>query len=380
MRNQTSKKILYVITKSTWGGAGRYVYDLATHLPADHYEVSVALGGDGPLKQRLHAQGIRVLELHSLTRDVGMVDISAFLELYRLIKAERPDIIHLNSSKAGILGSLASSLLRIPTIIFTAHGWAHTEERPLISRIAIKAIHVVTVYLCHHVITVSEDTRKRIGILGIIPRRVRVIYNGIGTIGFLERNRARESLVEKTRAQKEHVWIGILAELHPNKGLRYAVEAAAELRRKGERQFSMMIIGEGEEREKLEKLIQKLSLENHVFLAGFLEEASRYLTAFDIFLLPSVKEGFPYSLLEAMAAELATITSDVGGVRELIVHNQTGIIVEPRNVDALTRALAVLVKNPRERHRLGEAVRNRTDMHFTLERMLAETTALYREH
>ncbi len=377
---EKKKKILYVITKSNWGGAQRYVYDLATHLPADRYEVSVALGGGGLLRERLYSQGIRVLELHSLERDMGMGDFSAFLELYRLIRHECPDIIHLNSSKVGILGSLAGRILRVPAIIFTAHGWAHTEDRPLISRILIKALHMITVYLCHHVITVSKKTRKQIGILGIVPRRVRVIYNGIDSVKFLERIQARESLEEKTGAKKEGVWIGILAELHPNKGLRYAVEAAAQLRRKGEEQFSMIIIGEGEERDALEKLIHEFSLENHVFLVGFLKDASHYLTAFDIFLLPSVKEGFPYSLLEAVAAGLGTIASDVGGVRELIVHNQTGIVVEPRSVDALVRALIILVRNPGRCRRLGESLRDRMKVHFTLERMLAETTVLYREN
>lgn len=372
------KKILYIITKSAWGGAQRYVYDLATHLPTDRYEANVALGGTGLLLERLRSRGIRTLEIRSLERDAGMGDLSAWLELYRLIRRERPDIVHLNSSKAGILGSLAARMLRVETIIFTAHGWAHTEERPVLSRALIKSAHFFTVLLSHTVITVSETTRNEMRIFGRIPKRLVVIHNGIETPEFLERERARESLSRTTGAPRESVWIGILAELHPNKGLRYAVEAAAKLRRGGEKQFSMIVIGEGEERGALEKLIRERSLEEHVFLAGFRDDAGTYLKAFDIFVLPSVKEGFPYSILEAGAAGLAVAASDTGGIRELISRDKTGITVRPRDTDALARALTTLARNPEERRRLGAALCSTVREHFTLERMLAETTALYR--
>src|SRR3989338_6435442 len=109
------KKILYVITKSNWGGAQRYVYDLAVHFGADEkYEIVVALGGTGELKRKLGEKNIRVVELAGLKRDIKILgDIRAFFEILKLLHEEKPNIVHLNSSKAGLLGSIAAFFCRL---------------------------------------------------------------------------------------------------------------------------------------------------------------------------------------------------------------------------------------------------------------------------
>src|SRR4051812_14312990 len=120
MEQNTKKKILFVITKSNWGGAQKYVYDLASSLPKDSYESVVVFGGEGPLATRLQEAGIRTISVKSLQRDVNIFgDIKSLFELLSIFKREKADVVHVNSSKVGGLGAFAARCAGIPRIIFT---------------------------------------------------------------------------------------------------------------------------------------------------------------------------------------------------------------------------------------------------------------------
>ena len=163
MKENTKKKIIYCITKANWGGAQKYVYDLATSVDPDLYNVLVLVGGDGSLVNKLKDRGIKVIILKSLARDVSFIkDIMSFFRLLKIFHQEKPDIIHLNSSKMGLIGSLAGRILRIPKIIFTGHGWAFNEDRSIFQKKIIYFLHKLTIHLAHTVIAVSEQTKNQI--------------------------------------------------------------------------------------------------------------------------------------------------------------------------------------------------------------------------
>ena len=175
MRKKTAKtKVLYIITKSNWGGVQRYVFDMATNVAKNGYEAVVTFGGEGTLKNNLENVGIRTISISNLKRDVNMFsEWKVFFNLLKILKAERPDVVHLNSSKIGGLGALAVRVYNIlpqgkmlrsnkltklkARIIFTAHGWAYKEERSSVSRKMIKFFSWLTVMLSHATITVSVN-------------------------------------------------------------------------------------------------------------------------------------------------------------------------------------------------------------------------------
>src|SRR3989338_2906495 len=128
--HERKRKILYVITKGSWGGAQRYVFDLATSLSKNEFDVEVAVGEGSFLKERLTAHGIRVVSVPALQRDVSFVkEIHSFLFLYKIFRTfPRPDIVHLNSSKAGALGALAARIAGVPRTVFTAHAFLESGE------------------------------------------------------------------------------------------------------------------------------------------------------------------------------------------------------------------------------------------------------------
>ena len=294
------RKVLYVITKSNWGGAQRYVFDLATNLPKQDFDVSVILGGDGLLAQKLQQEKTSVYRSLFMQRDMSMLaDIKSFFELYRLFKQIQPDVVHLNSSKAGGVGALAARMAGVKNIIFTVHGLPEDEPRGVLARLLIKVATRLTFALCDKVITVSKDNQRRV-------RGSVLIYNGIGPIVFGTGDTIRSAFPPGVTIT------GTIGELNKNKNQQALIEEA-----KRTPNMFVAIIGEGEMRGELERLINKYNLNNRVKLFGFLP-AAEVLKGFDIFALPSLKEGLPYVLLEAKQAGLPIVANRVGGIGEIL--------------------------------------------------------------
>lgn len=372
-------KVIFVITKSNFGGAQKYVYDLATNLPKDRFDVVVALGGSGILTQKLQKQNIRVIPILSLMRDVHVTnDLSAFFELQSIFRSEKPDIVHLNSTKAGGVGALAARLARVPKIIFTAHGWAFNEERPEWQRLIIKFFSWIMVVLSHETIAISDAVKNDAKNWPFVSDKISVIKNGINEPGFFSRSEARTFIKSKMSVEiPENAFIiGTIAELHKSKGLQYAVEAFAKLIPDNPLLY-YVILGGGEEKERLESLVELHKLQGHVFLLGFVDDAARFLPAFDVFLLPSVTEGLALVLLETGFAKLPAIASRVGGIPEVIENEKTGLLVPPRNPDAIASAIMKLFKSQPIRSALGAALHEKTLRDFSFTRVMTETTDLY---
>lgn len=338
-------KTLYVITKSNWGGAQKYVFDQATmRLKYPDARVAVALGGNGELAQRLIKAGVPIHQIPHLERDVNpFKDISVCTALFSIYKNEQPDIIHLNSSKIGVLGALVGHIYNIVAkkktkIIFTAHGWAFNEDRNIISKYLIKSLSYLTVQLCHEIIVLSKFEHDQVAHWRSASKKLRIEKLRISPIQFKHREEARQMLIARNPRLAEHLnkkWLGTIAELHPNKGLAFGVEAVCEL---CDKNMIWIIIGEGEARVRLQKLILDENLYNKIFLIGYVPHASEILKAFDVFMLPSIKEGLPYVLLEAEQAKLPIIATNVGGIPEYFTtpHNS---IVPVKNVIKLTEAI-----------------------------------------
>ena len=302
------KKILYVITKSNWGGAQRYVFDLATHLPKDRFDVSVALGGGGLLTQKLQEKNIMIYHSTFLGRDISFgKDIKSFFELYRLFKKICPDVVHLNSSKAGGVGALASRFAGVPKIIFAAHGWPFWEQRNFFSRTLIWLASWLTVILSHKVIVISDYDLRVARRMPFVGGKVVRIYNGIE----LPMQFASGELIRRAFHAGAQI-TGTIGELTKNKNQIALIEEA-----KKNSAMCVAVVGEGELRGFLENKIKAYGLQERVKLFGFMP-AAEVLKGFDTFALPSLKEGLPYVLLEARAAGLPIVANRIGGVGEIL--------------------------------------------------------------
>ncbi len=359
-----SMKILYGITKGNFGGAQRYVFDLATEATKLGNKVSVLVGQGGLLKEKLEKEKIEVIELSTLARDISILsDIKSFFEIYKILRRAKPDVFHTNSSKMGGIGGLSARLAGVKKIVFTSHGWAFNEKRPWYERLAIRVLYWKIILLSHTTICVSENTKNQIQLLPFISNKLRVIRNGIKPFSLLP------------SAPREMLIVGALGELHHIKGFDILLHAWAKfIKHHGAK---LVICGTGEERKHLKDLVEELGVSALVEFRGYVDDARRELLNFDIFVMPSRSENLPYALLEAGVAGLPVIASRVGGIPEIIESGINGILVEKENVEALFSSLMLLAGDKELRERLGERLHERVLEEFSLDKMVSDTIDTY---
>ncbi|MBI2627220.1 MAG: glycosyltransferase, partial [Parcubacteria group bacterium] len=330
----------------------------------------------------LKKEGIETTQLKHLIRDVNpWHDFLALLELKRTIKSWQPDIIFLNSSKAGFLGSFVSKFMihdSCSKVIYRIGGWSFNDPGSKwkklfwigLERLSARWKDIIIVNNKHDL-----DQAKR---FKIRPRnKVQLIYNGLDVYktNFMDREEARLKLFEKTARQFGKIFnagtiIGTIANFYPSKGLEYLIDTAEYFKNNDDIVFT--IVGEGAERPHLEKLIIEKGLKKKVLLLGQLTDAFRLLPAFDIFILPSIKEGFPWVIIEAMTAKLPVIATRVGAVPEIIEDTKNGMLVEPAHSEHIAGKIQELLNNDHLRQEIGIQAHQTVLFKFPLEKMIRE--------
>ncbi len=380
MQNNTKPTLLYLITLAEAGGAQKYVADLSSLLQKE-FNIIVASGGkpDDWLPQILQQQGIKWIKLSQLKRNISLCsDLKAIQEILKLINTVKPDLIHLNSSKISILGSIAAKLKKTPCL-YTAHGWVFNE--PLswpVKKIYLLA-EKITANFKNKIICVSEFDRQTAINNGFDPAKLITIRNGITTdqIDQQTAEDIRANLLAKLNLPNNAKLIGIIANLYPTKNITGLIQAAAQLCLQNNN-LIFVVIGDGPEKNKLNQLINQYRLNKNFILAGSINQASRLLPAFDLFVLPSLKEGLPYTLLEAMAAGLPVVASAVGGIPELLQANYPAKyfkLTKPNNNSQLAQTIAEMTNKNKLPTNLLETVRK----NINIEQMISATKRVYEE-
>jgi glycosyltransferase involved in cell wall biosynthesis len=352
-----------LVTLAETGGAQTYVAALLRALVGS-YQVTVVAHGDGPLRQAAERAGADFVSLRHVRRPISIWrDLLGLVELVRLLRRVRPHLLHASSSKAGVLGRIAGWLTRVPVRIFTVHGWAFTASTGLSSLVYRWAERLVRP-LTTTTVCVSESER----VAGIAagtcnPRTTVVIRSGIDLDG--------RPLARPVRATPRIVAVG---RLQAPKDPLSLVRALGTL---SGRRFEGILVGDGPDRPAVEAELRRLGLEGVIVLTGEREDVAEILAESDIFVLASRSEAFPITVLEAMAAGLPVIGPRVGGLAELVVEGETGLLVAPGDPAALANAIGTLVDDPALRERFGAAGRARVETNFTLESFLDAHRDLY---
>ena len=375
-------KILYFITQSEYGGAQRYVFDLANNLKSD-FQVAVAMGEqgkDGRLAKKLDENDIKYFILPHLKRDISPLnEIFALREIIKLIKKYQPDIIHLNSSKISILGSLAA-LFTKTKVIYTVHGWVFNEPLPTPLKWFYLWLEKFTAKFKDKIICVSESDRQVALKYKIAPvEKLITIHNGLV---FCHSGLDPESSIKKLEQISgvkltNNFLIGSIGNLYQTKGFEYFIKAADVLINQSRLSATFIIIGEGKEREALEKLIAKYNLKNNFILAGNIDQAARLLPAIDVYVCSSVKEGLSYTLIEAMQAGRPIVATKVGGNPEMIENEKTGLLSKPADARDLAEKIKTLLNNKALALELGQNGKAKAMVEFGLEKMVEQTKNVY---
>ncbi|MFA5029349.1 MAG: glycosyltransferase family 4 protein [Patescibacteria group bacterium] len=382
MNNSEKTKVLYIITLLSWGGAQKYVYDLISGLKDEpNLEIIISGGAKnkGELAERAKNQGLKSITFKNLVREINpLKDLLAVWEIKKTIEKEKPDIIHLNSSKAGVVGSLAAKLAKHKArVIFTCHGWVFNESLNPLIKLAYLVLEKSTSRFKDKIICLSQLDKQSALKKNIAPQnKLAVIPNGINLdkIKFLDQPEARKKLGLPLTG----IIVGTIANFYANKGLKYFIEAI-KIINTDPIPVVAVVIGDGELRPELENLIKEAGLENKFILAGSQSDAAQYLKAFDLYLCSSLKEGLPYSILEAMAAGLPIVATRIGGIPEIIKDGKTGLLSEPGNSAKLAEKIKQVIADPALAKKMAEQARLAVINDFSFQKMILETLSEYKK-
>ena len=361
-------KIAYVVTRSDqMSGPQVHIRDLASALAMRGHQVAVLAGGSGLFFEELKR---RRIPCHALRHMVAPIrpdrDPRALFELVSVLREIRPALLSTHSTKAGILGRLAGRMLGIPTV-HTAHGWAFTDgiapRRARVYRLVERSV----VPLTARIITVSEYDRRL-----AIQRRVApsskpvTVHNGVPDVRSAlraepGRRPARLITVARLERQKDH----------PSLFRALSGLVSSE--------WTLDVVGDGPERSALEALTEEVGIGDRVQFLGARNDVAELLASSQVFLLISKWEGFPRSILEAMRAGLPVVATDVAGVRESVLHAESGFLIPRGDDDLVRQRIAELIADPTLARRMGDAGRRRYEEHFTFDAMLEKTCAIYED-
>ncbi len=356
-------RILYVSTSTTIGGAEKTLYTLATLLDPKVHQVAgvVSVKPEGAYARKLKLQGIRTESL-----DIeGTPKLADAARLAAIITRLRPDIVHAVMFKAIQLCRLAKPKVDFPFRLVSSPR-VHYRTRSAFTLLIDRALKNRDDLLIAECDASREFLVER---LHYAADKVLTIRNGVDLAGWPVSKVDRQNRRMELRLNAGEVLIGAVGRLDKQKGFATLIEAMSRL--KGT-DLRCVILGEGPERIHLEALIRKHELEKRVWLYGERPDIVAWLSAFDINCLPSLWEGLPNSLLEAMALGLPVVASAVDGVPEVVENGKTGVLVPAAAPAALAKALKALAEDPPRRAALGAAAHAAVMEKFTLRRMMDE--------
>jgi glycosyltransferase involved in cell wall biosynthesis len=294
------------------------------------------------------------------------------LKVTKFVNERKINLIHCHGYKPNILmGLLPKRVRRVPYLV-TMHGWTATNN---FSKMGVYSwLDAIMAKRADSAVVVSEAMKNNPRVKAIGLKTI-VIHNGIQSPIDGNRNILSEQHFLNGFKPKGMV-IGAVGRLSPEKGFDVLIDAVSELLKKGY-DVSLVIMGEGRERQKLEDLIRKRGIYERVVLTGYQQRVNRHVNYFDVFVMSSFSEGLPITLLEAMEAGLPIVATSVGGVPEALDNGKCGLLVNRGSSHEIAEALIKLYDSPDLRYRLGHLARNRVRNEFTVEKMALEYLMTY---
>jgi glycosyltransferase involved in cell wall biosynthesis len=377
----TKSRVFHVITKLELGGAQKVTLMTLERLPRDRYDLTLVTGPEGLLVDWAnHIPALNRIWLPSMIREVHPLhDARTMIELWRLFRRDRPQVVHTHSSKAGILGRWAAKLAGVPVIFHTAHGFGFNDfQRPMVRRFYIW-LERLTSKVTTKLVVVSYANAEKGEKSRVFGRGDWILCrDAISVDQFIQPGPRRNRLAEWNIPQ-ERVVIGMVACLKPQKSPVDFVDVAARVLRE-RHDVHFVMAGDGELRNDVEQRIRTLGIGEHITLLGWMKESEmpEFYRNLDIVVLTSLWEGLPCVFSEAMAVELPIVATNVDGAREAIVDGENGFLHEPHDIEGMARSVLRLTASPDLRREMGQRGRSRV-MEFDISTSVSNLEAAYAE-
>lgn len=425
MPSQDNIKIIRIFSRLNIGGPAIHTILLTAGLNNGRFKSLLVKGTESPYEGNMlylaREKGVHPVVIPEMGRSISLLDdFKAFWKIFRLIKTEKPDIIHTHTAKAGALGRAAAVLYNLLTIsklqikklqrlrksnddqkpsnshrtklVHTYHGHIfHGYFSPLKTNLFL-AIEKILGSLTDKIITVSENQRGEILSLGIgNSRKVISVCLGLELGKFLEVDRFKGQLREELGIAPETKLVGIIARIVPVKNHVMFIDAAAEFKKINQvHKAVFLIVGDGDLRRQMERYARGKGFRDDMIFLGFRRDLERIYADLDLVALTSLNEGSPVALIEAMAAARPVISTDVGGVKDLFCREmkssstrpnlrffEQGILVPPLDIKGFAHGMEILIKNDSLRMEMGRNGRQRVWPTFDISRLLKDMERLY---
>jgi glycosyltransferase involved in cell wall biosynthesis len=341
----------------------------------------IAVSAPGPFVSELESWGIRHEPLHHATRSVAAgQDMLALVELWRLFRRLQPDIVHTHNPKPGVYGRVAARTAGVPGVVNTVHGLYASPEDRLTRRAVVYTLERAASLCSGAELIQNPEDLAVLARLGVPRRKLVLLGNGVELQRFHpgpdgRRQQARADL----GISQDALVVGVVARLVWQKGFR-ELFAAAETLRKRHPDVVFLVVG-GADPEKTDAIppadLSALEGRGPFVFAGEKDHVEDIYPAFDLFVLPSYREGFPRSAMEAAASGLPVIATDIRGCRQAVSDGQTGLLVPVHDEARLTAAIEALLIDPALRHRMGAAGRRKAEAEFDDRAVVAKTMDAY---
>ncbi|TET64330.1 MAG: glycosyltransferase family 1 protein [Candidatus Stahlbacteria bacterium] len=390
---QKKYKIIHLITRLDKGGSAENTLLTALGINKKKYEVILVKGPtyESRMSKEEHAsviadlkeaqlKGVKIVNIPFLLRRINPVyDLLALFSLYILLIKERPTIVHTHTSKAGLLGTLAAKMAGIPILIHTPHGhvlWGYFG--PLKTKIFI-FLERLTSRITGKIVALTNREKEDYLMFRIANEdRFVVIFSGV------KLNKFKESLFgEKQNFKKElgipenSSIVGTVGRLVPVKGPESLIKAAKYIISKYPDTF-FIFTGDGYLRQDLENKAFKMGTKENIIFLGWRDDAAKIISAYDVFVLPSLNEGMGRVLVEAMALGKPIVASNIGGIPDLVIHGKNGFLVPPKNPKELAKYIQILLEDEKKREKMGLAGKEMS-LNFSAENMVEKIAELYEE-
>jgi glycosyltransferase involved in cell wall biosynthesis len=361
-------RVMHVVSSLQMGGVEKIVRNFAAHLDRKRYQVSAcALDTDGVFGNEIKDMGLSVFVLGRRTG----IDLSLFRSLYRLFRSQRIDIVHTHNFAPLLYATIPGRLAGVKGLVHTEHArtcFPDTKRRMVAERWLTRMVDVIT--------AVSPQAKNDMVEHEHIPADdIKVIWNGIET--FLpEASRDGMELRRELGISKDALVVGVCCRLSAQKGIAYLLQAARDILSKNPNTV-FLIVGDGDLRQELREQTSELGIEKNVIFAGFRADIVEILKILDVYVLPSLFEGTPLGLLEAMLAGKLVVVTRVGSNAEIVENGISGLVAEPKDSQSLANAINFMLQSKETRAEMEKAARERVLKYFTLDRMIGDYDDLY---
>ncbi len=367
--------ILLVIDGILFGGGARVYLQLAKGLANRGHNVFVACVPEGEVAPLLRNEGIEVLRVNFKSKNVFKI----ILQISKHIRAHSIDIVNSQGGRADFYARIAAKGQGVKGIISTVAMLVETYDIPLWKKVIYTGLDRLTETFVNHFVVVSSSLKRALPNVHRIPEnKISIVHNGIELKEYHPEHSDRHcrTIRDEYKITDEQFLIGAIGRLVWQKGFEYLIRAVPDIL-KYNREVKILIVGDGPLHGKLNELASKLGISNHIIFSGFRRDIKELLSCIDLFVVPSILEGFPMVVLEAMAMAKPIVASQIDGITEQISDGAEGILIPPKNPESLAVAVLRLMNNKDLAARMGMSARQKAERCFSVEKMIIETEKVY---